>query len=68
MGISGGTAAIAAVSKVTGRKRETRIEALRAASRVVAGGLSGRPSGQAMPEAEATLHIAEQFAKWLEDG
>lgn len=49
--------------------RENRIEALRAASRVVAGdtGISDGKGG-VMGQHEATLIFAEQFAKWLETG
>ena len=45
------------------------IEALRAASRVVAGMFNGNfQKTVAGGEVTVTLSIAEQFAKWLEDG
>ncbi len=53
---------------------EHRIEALRAASRIVAGikASGGNPKNIVtrvdMPSAKATIDIAEQFARWLEDG
>ena len=48
------------------RLRDNRIEALRAASRVVAQHIHDIP-GQLDYEA-ATLDLAEQFARWLETG
>ena len=48
-----------------------RIEALRAASRIVAGALAGgNPPSSDMEQAteNTTVRLAEQFAKWLEKG
>ena len=53
-----------AASDLECEKRDTRIEALRAASRIVAG-----PNFQTtIPLVAATFEIAEQFARWLETG
>ena len=54
-------------------RRQDRIEALRAASRVVAGmyadGKDILANNNSKTTAEAaTIQIAEQFAKWLETG
>lgn len=54
------------------RKIDIRIEALCAASRVVAGGISGgvKPMqyGVEASVEEYTLALAGQFARWLEKG
>ena len=52
-------------------KRQRRIEALRAASRIIAGVVNGEKDltslkGGLIPD--STIEIAEQFAKWLETG
>ena len=51
---------------------QNRIEALRAASRIVAGVAAGGQSpmlhGEAADTKEFSLSLAEQFAKWLETG
>ena len=44
---------------------EFRIEALRAASRIVAGMMA---ADAALTEGGGTVKLAEQFARWLEDG
>ena len=54
-------------------KQEIRIEALRAASRIVAGTYAGKSwpmdgVGKEKNAAFAALELAEQFARWLEDG
>lgn len=55
------------------RDRENRIEALRAASWIVAGMYAEDQDfvdndGNITPAEDATLQVAEQFAKWLETG
>lgn len=58
----------------TDHDRQLRIEALRAASRVVAGIYAGdddvveNHSKTKMSAEKATVQIAEQFACWLENG
>lgn len=51
-------------------KREARIEALRAASRVVAGQMFSQTSSAIGDRlaVKMTLEFAEQFARWLETG
>ncbi len=46
---------------------EYRIEALRAASRIVAGVHAGGNRAE-MKSNDAVMGLAEQFARWLEDG
>lgn len=46
--------------------QQLRIEALRAASRIVAGEKSNAQGGGRTPA--DIIGLAEQFAKWLEDG
>ena len=54
------------------RDRENRIEALRAASRIVAGIAAGgqlpKLHGEKADTKEFSLSLAEQFAEWLETG
>ena len=52
-----------------GKRIDLRIEALRAASRVVAGLYAGElHKAAAGGEVTVTLAVAEQFARWLETG
>ena len=51
--------------------RQLRIEALRAASRIVAGTFMDAKAserGESMNATDATIYVAERFAKWLEMG
>jgi hypothetical protein len=55
-------------SAVDSQRDQYRIEALRAASRIVAGMLTAPDTGcMARPE-DTAMFFAEQFAKWLETG
>lgn len=57
------------VQEAEATKRENRIEALRAASRVVAG-IYARGGDLEVPlqARVVTLDLAEQFARWIEKG
>ena len=56
------------------RARNNRIEALRAASRIVAGMYAGQTwpqdeeTGKEVPAHKSALSLAKQFARWLETG